>query len=788
MTSEPGNGHLVRLPGTQWTVWRDAVLRSAGFPATGLDLYSAPACAQVADAFLDGAVTQAELEAAHAAALAQASLTALRIAADPLFREAVTWQNPAMLTALAGLAEVAENGLRPGKRARGKHRAREDAVARYWQRYCGKNDTIGFFGPVAWATLDPDGPGVRLRCGEDLVRERSTFYEYWVLEAYAATLAADPVVRPWLPVGLQAHVAVDSGRALRPGQDPMPLAPAEAELVARCDGRPAVDVAAGPDQPAALGLLDGLAERGVIWWGVDLPQNPGAERALRATLAAIGDDAVRERALAGLRRLDAARDAVSAAVGQPDKLAVAVAALDAEFTCLTGAAPERLPGTMYAGRKLCYEETVRDVDLAFGKPVLEALAGPLGEVLMPAARWLSAALADAYAAAFDSLYWELAGSSPAGVPLDRFWTAAQPLFDGAQRPADAVMADFTRRWGELFGLDKLAPGTRRLQASAAELAGRAAELFAAQGPGWEAARIHSPDLHLCATSPEALADGDFTAVLGELHAMWPTLDCAVFVDRHPDPARLRAAAAADLGPALLPLYASWCPQFTPRLATVLRREYQLAFAPEPGADPARLLPVMAITVTQHGGELVATAADGRRWPLFDVFAVRIGWLGSALFKRTSGRAHNPRITVDRVVMARETWRTTVGATGLTVSGRLPEYLAARRLRRELGLPEQVFAKIGTEIKPVYVDLTSPRYVSAFATMLRAARQKKGDVAEVVLTELLPGPQEAWLTDASGQRYFSELRIQLRDPMPPIRPWGSLADTAVVRTDHDAEER
>src|SRR5262249_36309011 len=159
----------------------------------------------------------------------------------------------------------------------------------------------------------------------------------------------------------------------------------EVEVLARCDGcRPANQIADGPDRPAALRLLDGLVARGVLWWGVDLPQNPGAERALRATLAAIGDEAVRERALAGLRRLDRAGDPVSAAAGDSDKLAAAMTVLDAEFTSVTGAVAQHRPGAMYAGRKLCYEETVRDVDLTFGQPVLEALAGPLGEVLMPA--------------------------------------------------------------------------------------------------------------------------------------------------------------------------------------------------------------------------------------------------------------------------------------------------------------------------------------------------------------------------------------------------------------------
>jgi hypothetical protein len=764
VTSGREDGHLVSLPGTEWTVWRDAVLRSAGFPADGLDRFCAPACATAADAFLEGRGSREELESAHAAALADARQAAAEIAADPLFREAVLWQNPAILDRLTDHDDPHATGKK-AMRQRLRRKARENTIARYWQRYCGKNDTIGFFGPVTWVTLDPDAPAVQVRSGDALTRARDTYYEFWALEAFAGHLADDPVVRPWLPVGLQPHLTVDGRRVLRPGQDPLPLSGAEAALLARCDGRrPARSVVAGgPDQAQAFVHLEGLAARGVIWWGVDLPQNPGAEEFLRSALAAIADEAARERAMSGLRRLDAARDTVIAAAGDPDKLAVAMSALDAEFTSLTGDAPERRPGQMYAGRKLCYEETVRDVEVTFGAPVLEALAGPLGGVLLPAARWLSVALADAYSAAFRELYRELLGPAEAGVPLDRFWFAAQPLFSGDQLPADDVAADFTRRWSSLLGLDQLAPGTRQVTRSSADLAAGAAELFAAARPAWAAARIHSPDLAIAAASTAALRRGEFTIVLGELHAMWATLDSAMFTDRHPDPARLRAAAAADLGPCLLPLYASWCPQFTPRLATNLRPEYQLAFAPEPGADPARLLPVMAITVTEQDGKLIASARDGRRWPLLEVFAVLIAWTGSELFKLTSARPHNPRITIDRLVVARETWRTTVGGTGLTTAHQLSEYLAARRLRQALGLPEKVFAKISTEVKPVYLDLTSPRYVAAFATMLRNAREKAGEGAGVVMTELLPGPDQAWLPDAAGQRYFSELRVHMLDP-------------------------
>jgi hypothetical protein len=261
------DGHTVPLPGTDWTVWRDAVIRSTGFPADGLNRFAAPACAQVADAYLEGRASEDELEAAHTAALADASRTAEEIAADPLFREALAWQNPAAGAMLRRLT-AEDTSTRSPRRKRHQRRRREDRLALYWQRYCGKNDTIGFFGPVTWVTLDPGGPAARVRCGERLTRWRKVFYEYWALEAYVATLAADPVVRPWLPVGLQVHLSVDGDRVLRPDGPPLPLSDDEAKALSRCDSRRAA-IEVGP-----LDVLDGLVEREILWWGVNMPYNP----------------------------------------------------------------------------------------------------------------------------------------------------------------------------------------------------------------------------------------------------------------------------------------------------------------------------------------------------------------------------------------------------------------------------------------------------------------------------------------------------------------------------------
>ena len=111
---------------------------------------------------------------------------------------------------------------------------------------------------------------------------------------------------------------------------------------------------------------------------------------------------------------------------------------------------------------------------------------------------------------------------------------------------DAVARDFAERWQHALRLPELAAEST-VELTAAALRPRIEAAFPVLPPRWSAATLHSPDLQLCAESPDALARGEFLAVLGELHAAWPTFDCAVFTERHPDPERLRDRLAADPG-------------------------------------------------------------------------------------------------------------------------------------------------------------------------------------------------------------------------------------------------
>ncbi len=463
---------------------------------------------------------------------------------------AVQWQNP-------GAADSIDRLLRDGPQAprNSRRRGREEIIAKYWQRYCAKNDTIGFFGPMCWVTLDPAAPPLAGGPGPELIGDSAVYFERWALMAFGEWLARDPELRRSLPVGLQAHLTLDGRTLIHPQSPPVRLSPAETALVRCCDGvSTAADIGRRLAQDPGngfrstedvLALIDQLTGRALLRNSLDLPMDLNAEAMLATRLAAVEDEGARQRACTALDRLSQRRDALASAA-DPEALAAAMAALDAEFTEVTGQSPRQRPGQTQAGRTLCHFEAVRAAELTFGGKLLESLT-PL-EPLLLSARWLSAALADAYNGWLAEQYAEAKREAGGGeVPLAQLWYPAFDAFVGRDRPADAVIAEYLRRWAGVLGLgDPAIASASRLDLTTADLLDRVRAEFPASAPGWASARIHSPDLHICGESAAAVARGEFTVVLGELHIGLPAFDTHFFSIGHPAPDELIEAMHADI--------------------------------------------------------------------------------------------------------------------------------------------------------------------------------------------------------------------------------------------------
>ena len=454
-----GAGHRVRLPGTGWSVWRDVCVRSAGFPAEMVLAICDEPLARSAD--LAGADPAGRLayDKVYADAAGRLSRGIAGTHADRRFQEAVTWQNP-------GLAQfLHDHDAGPGAVRRSKQRQRELVIASYLQRYCLKNDTIGFFGPVGWASAGSGAAGLVVTPGEQLIARRTTYFEVWAINKVAAAVARQGRVLGWLRPRRPRSVFLDGSVLHRPHRQPVILTGAELAILVACDGsRTISQILDSAGAPGASVVLARLAELGAVRLDLEGPADGWPERLLRDKLELIADPAARAAALEPVDQMIRARDAVTAAAGDPAGLRAALASLAGTFERVTGSPATRRAGENYAGRTLVYQDAVRDVRVELGQAVTRALAAPLGLVL-DSARWLVSEITDRYRGYFAELLdHESARAGGAPVPLPRLLTRASPYLythagQGTELAAVCV-AELQRRWQEVLGPRSPPAGTR----------------------------------------------------------------------------------------------------------------------------------------------------------------------------------------------------------------------------------------------------------------------------------------------------------------------------------------
>jgi hypothetical protein len=741
------------MTGRRWRLWDQFAVRGAGFPAAGVLRLAPSGLAQAADK-LEERDWDAFSAQFHAAAV-QTAHDLQDIARLPAFRTAVAWQNRPVLD--SGIAPfLAWTPTAAGRTS--MPRQREELVAHYWQRFCVKNDTIGFFGPVGWGRWDEHTAGAAVDPGIGLVAESTVYLASWAVDGIAAVLDADPRARPWIPPRRMPFVRVEGDRVVVAGRPPRTVDPAVAAVLAACDGvRSAHDLAEampGVDVPA---VLDDLVRQRLVTRRLEIPADTHPERGLRAWLARVGDKDLRGRGERALAALDSGRDRVGAA-RDPDGLVAALSALERDFVARTDTAAVREKSARTAPcRALVYADARRSATVRLGPQVRDALA-PL-EPLLASAAWLTVGLTRTVLEHVRAVYDTLVARKP--VDLASFWFACLPALHGPVR-ADAVrlQREFRRRWAEILTPP---PGTRRHRLRLHDIAGPVAERFDDDGPQWTAARYMSPDVMIAADSVSAVENGVFELVLGELHLAANTLGASLFVHQHPAPAELLALTDRDHPwPRLMPLLAK---EHRARLSARIRhclvrpQDYQVAlvdFTADPGRD--RSVNSADATVTDVDGDLTVVLPDGARFPIVDVFGHVLTTLAMDLFELLPEAPHTPRVTVDRLVVARETWRLPVAdAEFAAVKDEARRFVAARRWRAAHDLPRHVFVVSAGEPRPFYVDFDSPTYVNILAKALR--RLVRTDVdATVTVTEMLPTPDQAWLTDDRGEAYTSELRF------------------------------
>ena len=745
-----------------WRWWRQVMVRGSGFPANGVLRLASEGLAGKADSLVNvdrGSEVWRAFREEFGEATVDLALELQSIASRDDFLRAVAWQNHRLMD------QAIRPFLRwdPAKDNRNfRHRQREELIASYWQRYCVKNDTIGFFGPSGWGSLG-DCARTRFAPGERMLRSSEVFFEAWAIDRLAEVIEEIPGMREWLMPRRLSFIKLDGNALVEPAGRRVMLSPEHVGVLRSCDGTTRthdIAIRANLDLPVVLEILQDLERRHWISGKLELPVSPWPERDLRRFLEGVGDEKARHQALDWLDALEAAREQARDSTSS-GTLAAALTSMDELFERITGAASTRNEGRTGGARTLVYHDSSRDIDIELGDDLVAATR-PL-RLLSRAARWYCSRLGEEVRDTLRDVHRRAVAKHGRPVDLPTIWSASvRALYRSVEASIRQIDEEFAKKWAAIIPV----PGeVREVCYRYDDLLPLVEEAFAAPGPGWADARYFSPDMMVSATDLNALHSGDFTLVLGEVHMAINTMRGNCFVTQHPDKTDLVSSVDEDFPePRLhLVLPKENPPELTVRFHSALIRDRDILveFSHHTmAADRPGLVLSRDVEVVETDGTVMARLPGGEMFELLDLFAEMLTSMVASRFQLFADRPHMPRVKIDNVVVSRERWR--FNSAELDFAAEKDEaarFVRTREWATALGIPRYVFAKSSAEEKPIYVDFTSPVYVNALAKTIRRtnAAERLPDKT-ITVVEMLPAHDDLWLTDHEGNRYTAELRF------------------------------
>ncbi|RKN43993.1 lantibiotic dehydratase [Streptomyces hoynatensis] len=625
------------------------------------------------------------------------------LAADERFLDAVVCSGPGVYR------ELARHGA-------GRARLRRQ-VASYVQRFAAKCETMSFFGPVNYATVDPGQAeeAVFSWQGHLALRERRAYLAAWAFEGLQEAVAGS---------GDFAAALVPRPKTLREAAAAC-REPAVRALVAAADGRRTLAGAArraGLDLPEAVAALGTARSRGVLTH--DAEPDATAVDPTRWLAARAGRRPPLPPGLAdGLGRVVELLDRYPAAA--PGRKAEIQAELAARVPGRAPAAGGR--SRFYNDRVIVHEAAAGTLDLTLGGGLAHDL-----RTAVPAVLDLLGRAAELTREANNRQV--AAHLGPGRFPL----LAAMRRCAGLPLAADPWLPEVVA--GALREADR--------DAAEVDLRGRLAPPPPARWP-----LLCSVDVMAVTADLAAYRAGRTPLVLGDIHDAPLLTPWAL--QFHPDAAGALAERDRLLSRALSGF---------PAVNVVARRTTGLPPLRLPGLllelgpvrDPGPRVALDRLFVHSDGRRAGLRSPDHEGELVF-----HNGELDSALHTALAlprirppalpALPRMPRLRWGNLVWARRRLRLPSAELAAWPPASRPAELlgAARALLRTHGVPARFFAKAPHERKPVYVDAACPLLLECLARLARGA-------AHVDLSEALPGEEQSWLADGSA-RFAAEFR-------------------------------
>ncbi|WP_095048129.1 lantibiotic dehydratase [Pseudomonas sp. Irchel s3h9] len=634
----------------------------------------------------------------------------------------------------------------------------------YAQRFCAKNDTSSFFGPLAWGRFDANQTdNVRLTQGDTAwIKERHTFFENWVVQRLVEQInrqCPDTDRMPlqlntgcylqeqilFMPIGKSQRLTPQTARVLHYISDQQGQEPTFAGMLSACP-----EVA-----PSTLrDLLEHLVSKRIVrrGWQVSPRERSPIARLQRCLVdAQVSADfglawQSRLEALEGLRR--------DYAHGDLMRRTECLEGLN-QLLGEAGVDLSRETGAMYVGRYPVYEDCSRNIDISLGQAMLSQVNEELAP-LMRINQWLIKAIAHQLNEAFIEV-WEQRQTASPDQPVDflDLLNTLAPLLPALEA---RLILDLEQRletaWTQVL---QDFPDHPEVQLCAADIE-RLITLLNndLNVAGFEVfgSDYHSPDILLSSASVEAFNRGDYQIIVGEVHPAVHTLSQPVAAPFGPFNTQINQQVEALFQRPRLVLADSPESYQRSHIDWPLQPSYLQLVLPSGGGCVAAHQQFAAgrAKVLRVNGRLQVVDALGQfSEDLLCVYSTPMHRLGFALAGSAVAKHEHRRIWLGRTLYKRASW--------LFTSDLLPEpkgsvdelehTLQWRAWAAVNGLPRYAFVKIDTEPKPLFLDFDNPLSFDGITNALKNA-------GHVKFSEMRPCPDELWLEEVRG-RFCCEIR-------------------------------
>lgn len=630
-----------------------------------------------------------------------------------------------------------------------KQRKKEKMAAKYLQRFTSKNETASFYGPSNYGVFTFQPGQLEIRVKGKI--KRQLFLAYWAVQSLADKIANDSHIQPYLKPKLSPFLKRERTQLRQAANNKLIRLPdVYHQIIEECNGLKTVfEIAQSLDLPITecLSRMLKLKEKRVLVLEVDFPTSVFETfHELKEWINRLPNDCVSK--VFWKKIADEWSDLLmewnhSSTFEQRRKL---LKSLEISFEKHTALFSRKDQGKHYSDRMIVYEEAHGDVSTCL---IGQELKDKWKVQLTPIFRLLTCRAAVEHQAFTQFAYEEYQKFENKPNFLS-FALHMQKCKQNALEYVNKELQSFDHKLITTLQACSLDQG--KISLTEEEI-----ESFCSQFPTTEMA-LFSPDLMIAASSAEAINQGDYQLVLGEVHSgiqVWSVLD-SVYPERN----HLNEEIYHHLGDRLQSLWLEHVgprapgKTFRPELSggiTVENLGRSMKFRSEVRAVSELDLVYDQRFYIIEGGHKKIMDLETDVEPLNQIFS----FPSVKSFSIPMGE-HTPRIEINGVVYQRERWKLNSQEILTSASDKdIKDWLLiewAIDFKDKYSMPRYVYVRGDQEPKPIFID-----FENFFTLELLIQLLKKNEI--VVISEMLPAADDLWF-ERNESKYTSEFRFSV----------------------------